>query len=439
MSSNQSIVQESFRFTGDVNVRKMIITSSSGYEVNVVNQLIGVEIYEDLFAPFITMAVSLRESQDFINALPIKGEEILDIELATPKFERDDLIFKGKFYIYKLSGRNTFVERNSTYTMFCVSIEALNDLNVKHSKAYKGNIAEIASSIIRSDGLNTSKGVTVEPTKNSTKFVSNFWSPVKNLNFLTTNAVSRDDNRATYTFFENRKGFNFVSLDYLYKQQYYQAFIDDDYVRDIDQREKAFRNYDREYQRILSLKVQTSFDAMAYMNKGAYASKLFAHDIVRKKYLAKDYNYMAEFPNITHLNKTPLYTEAKPVSSNNFVYNEFRHFVAHDGYPDTSNVSVMQSRSAAMQILRSSCIQISVFGRTDYTVGQKVYVKTYKPAPVSKKDVLDNFTRESPLDGTLSGFYLITAINHVINRESHTCMMELCKDSFVRDEDRPVV
>lgn len=439
MSEDPSIVSESFRFSGDVKIRKMQITTSAGFTLNIINQMIGVEIYEDLFAPFITMAVSLRESLDLINNMPLRGEETLEVEIATPKFEQDDLIFKGTFYIYKLSGRSTFVERNSTYTLFCISIEALNDLNIKHSKAYKGNIGEIASTIIKSDGLNTTKGVIIEPTKNTTKYVSNFWSPVKNLNYLTTNAVSAVDNRTTYAFFENRKGFNFVTLDYLYKQQPYQAFIDDNYVRDVNEREKTVRNYDREYQSILSLKVHTSFDSMAYMNKGTYASRMFAHDILRKKYYARDYAYLAEFPNIPHLNTNALYTQAKAVSPTNLIFNEFRHFAAHDGFPDTSNVQVMQSRNSAMQILRSSCIQISVFGRTDYTVGQKVYVKTYKPAPVAKKDVNDNFTKESVLDGTLSGFYLITAVNHVITRESHTCVMELCKDSFVRDEDRPLV
>mgnify|MGYP003705352759 CR=1 FL=1 len=75
--------------------------------------------------------IRLRESQDFINALPLRGEEIINLEIATPTFEKDDQVFKGKYYIYKISDRQTLTDRNTVYTMFCISYEALVDLNMK--------------------------------------------------------------------------------------------------------------------------------------------------------------------------------------------------------------------------------------------------------------------------------------------------------------------
>ena len=86
---------ESIRFAGDVNIRRLEIVSSATYKVDVTNQLIGAEIYEDIFSPFTSLSLTIRESQDFINALPLRGEEIVNLEISTPTFDKEELFFKG--------------------------------------------------------------------------------------------------------------------------------------------------------------------------------------------------------------------------------------------------------------------------------------------------------------------------------------------------------
>ena len=74
-------------------------------------------------------------------------------------------------------------------------------------------------------------------------------------------------------------------------------------------------------------------------------------------------------------------------------------------------------------------INITVPGRTDYTVGQKIAVVLYRVEPASKKD-------KDLTDKMFSGYYLIAAINHVINKEKHECYMELIKESSQMDMNR---
>lgn len=420
---------ESIRFAGDVNIRRLDVVSSANYKVDMTNQLIGMEIYEDMFSPFTTMAITVRESQDFINALPLRGEEIVNLEISTPTFNKEEQIFKGKYYIYKISDRQLLTDRNVVYTMFCISYEALIDLNVKLSKAYRGNIGDIAKELMGSEGLNTTKKYNIEPTKNAVKYVSNFWSPVKNLNFLSTGAMNNDGN-ASYVFFENRSGFNFVSLDNLYTQNVFQKFIKDNYTRDTEGN-TSVRNLNRDYQRILDFKVRVPFDALKFTNSGAYASRIYAFDLVKKKYLAKDYNALNEFTKTPHLNKAPLYTNMKPVSSGNFIMNEIRHYAVHDGFPDTSAVAFQQQRNSKLGLLRSCVVEINVFGRTDYTVGQKVYIELPKPTVITEKDQANTDRNSGFIDTTYSGNYIVTAINHVISREKHTCVLELSKESMM--------
>ncbi len=420
---------ESIRFAGDVNIRRLEIVSSANYKVDVTNQLIGIEIYEDMFSPFTTMAITIRESQDFINALPLRGEEILNLEIATPTFKKSEMFFNGKYYIYKISDRQMLTDRNTAYTLNCISYEALYDLNTRNSKAYRGNIADIVKELMGKEGLNTTKNMNIEPTKNSTKYVSNFWSPVKNINYLTTGAVSKDGN-ATYMFFENRYGLNFVSLENLYKQNTYQKFIKDNYVRD-NVGNSSIRNVERDYQRILDVKIRVPFDSLKFTNSGAYASRMYSYDLVKKKYSAKDYSALSEFSKSAHLNKVPLYTNMKPVSPANFIFNDVKHYGSHNGFADTSNLKVQQERNSKISIIRSCVIEINVFGRTDYTIGQKVYVELPKPTIITENDQANTDKKTGFIDTTYSGNYIVTAINHVISRDKHTCIMELSKESMM--------
>jgi hypothetical protein len=56
----------------------------------------------------------------------------------------------------------------------------------------------------------------------------------------------------------------------------------------------------------------------------------------------------------------------------------------------------------------------------------KVKVKLNKIQPIGKEEL-----EEDTLDTVLSGFYIISAINHSINRDKHECAMELIKDSYI--------
>ena len=421
---------ESLNFAGEVVLRKIELLSSSGYKLDVRDQVLSIEVYEDIFSPFITMAITLRESLDFINALPIRGEEIITIELATPTFNKPNTVITGKFYVYKLADRELITDRNSIYTLYCVSYEALTDLNVKLSKAYKGNIAEIAASLLGKEGLNTEKNINIEPTQNTTMYISNFWSPIKNLNYAAATAINKNDN-PTYLFFENRGGFNFVSLDLLYDLPVYQKFNDNSYVRDTLPDGTSIRNIEKEYQQIIEMKVRTNFDILKNINAGTYASRIYSYDLLRKKYYVKDYVAYDEFSNINHLNNFSINSDWLPVKPVNFIYNDVRHFSVFNGFNDVSNTEIMQARASAIQLLKSNMIEIKVNGRTDYTIGQKVYLEVPKPAPINENDTptMDNAT--GLIDTAISGNYLITAINNIINRENHTAILELCKDSSV--------
>ena len=91
----------------------------------------------------------------------------------------------------------------------------------------------------------------------------------------------------------------------------------------------------------------------------------------------------------------------------------------------------MQVRNSMIMQVEGFKVVITVPGRTDYTVGQKVKLAVMQPEPTTDAD-----TVQDQLDKTFSGNYLIGAINHAISRERHECVIELIKDSMMKNIDK---
>jgi hypothetical protein len=182
--------KDSLRFAGDVNVDKVLVTTSRGVAQNVMGQMLQLQIFEDLFSPFITGSLILRDALDLTNVMPFIGEEFLELKVSTPTVPGG--ILEGRFHIYKMSDRTQIGDRSVAYELHFISIESLVDTNKKVSKVFSGKISDIVPTFVtdKLDGLESNKKFIVEPTRNSIKYISNFWSPVANLTFAAENSIS---------------------------------------------------------------------------------------------------------------------------------------------------------------------------------------------------------------------------------------------------------
>jgi hypothetical protein len=95
-----------------------------------------------------------------------------------------------------------------------------------------------------------------------------------------------------------------------------------------------------------------------------------------------------------------------------------------EGNHDISNSKIAQRRLSLMNLMDTQQIEITVLGRTDYTVGQRVSFVLYKVCNLELEDEQE--------DKLLSGNYLITAIRHIITNQNHQCVMLLMKYRFKR-------
>jgi hypothetical protein len=413
------------RFAGDVSIDKVTIVTSQGVSQNITAQVINVQFYEDLFSPFITGSLIVKESLDLVNLLPFAGEEMVELEITTPSLEKKPI--KGKYYIYKLTNRELVGERSVVYQLHFISPEAIVDLNKKSSKVFAGKISDLVSKFItdKNVGLESTKNLYAEPTSNTIKYISNYWNASQNIQYLTDHAAN-EAKVPNYVFFENRDGFYFISLDKLYTADNYQSFVYDKYTRDDRNGGGSIRNITEDYKRISTISIPTGFDYMDRITNGMLSSRAFSYDVTKKTYTAKSYNMFAKFDKQQHLNEYPVSSDKAIFKSNATLMSVPRNYGNFNGFGDVTNFKTIQERTSLMKLAEASKIEITVPGRTDYTVGQKVSVTLNKIEPIKSKE-----SNEDVKDKMFSGYYLIAAINHYVDRNKHECHIELIKDTLL--------
>ena len=416
------------RFAGDVSIDKVKIITTKGFYQDVGAQVINVQFYEDLFSPFITGSLILKDSLDLVNLFPFIGEEYLELEISTPTLEKNNI--KGKYYIYKMTNREMVGDKSVVYQLHFISVEGVVDLNKRVSRVFGDKISKLVEPFIKDKtfGLESEKKVFIEETLNNTKYISNYWTPVENIMYLADTAINQN-RTPNYVFFENRDGFYFTSLESLYTNGTFQSFVYDKYTRDDRPGGGSVRNPQEDYKRILEISIPVGFDYMDRIRSGMLATRQVSYDVIKKTYTAKNYNMFQRFEQQKHLNKYAPNSDRAVFRANSRIINFPKMFGNFNGFGDVTNAKSNQERISTLKLAESNKLNITVPGRCDYTVGQKVNLNLKRIEPLSKNE-------GDTTDKMFSGNYIIAAINHYVDREKHECYMEIIKESSVMDMNR---
>lgn len=414
------------KFAGDVEVGVANLISLNGQAANIINQIVTIEIYEDLLSPFISLSITLKESQDFMNLFPFIGEEYLVIDIATPGIQQK---ISGKFYVYKMVDRTYTSEREVLYTIKGISEEFLTDVNTKVTKSIEGNIAESALKVFTENYPTSKKPKNIDPTVNRIKFVPNYWSPVECLNHLAKHAVSQFGS-PSFLYFENRQGLNFVSINNLLRQKPYQEFVKDNFSRDnVGNATSSVVDPTEDYKRIIDIDMNVISNYIDDVTSGQIKSRLVSHDILTKRYSVQDYSIKKDPNKFVLLNKSLPYSKYSMANSAATMIYRPKYYNNFDGHADTTDSKIIQKRLSFFKNLEKHKLELEVIGRSDYTVGQVISLELPKVAQITKDD-------PEHRDLMLSGNYLVTAITHYINRAKHVCKMEIVKNSVLFDLEK---
>jgi hypothetical protein len=384
-----------------------------------------INIYEDIFANCLSGSIVISESVDLMSSLPIIGEERLLIMYSTPGFdERIEL----EFYVYKVTDEVKTNTNARVFILHFMSYEGIIDCNLKISKSIKGNVADVATDIISSDVfLGSNKKILYDKTANDISFVAPYWSPFKILNWLASNAISKDNPMTSdFLFYETTKGFEFTSLNTLCDKEY--DVKSSFYYSDTDGRSNNFKDLDEAYSKIRSYNMDDYLDYLKRIDCGLYKGTLFVHDIINKKFQTRTFDYSTDFNKSNHLNEYQIGTPKKISKKTGYQAYYSRNEYAKTEYRKDFAERIVLSRNSRFQQLEAQKLQITVAGRSDIIVGDTIDVNFPTNTTASKDSYLG-------IDRYMSGKYLITAINHRIRVDDYQMVIEIAKDSLIRSID----
>jgi hypothetical protein len=171
------------------------------------------------------------------------------------------------------------------------------------------------------------------------------------------------------------------------------------------------------------MSMPSGFDFIDRLSKGMFTSNLTSYDMVTKRFKRQYFSYQEEFNKIPHLNKFPLNSTEVVSAPDSLVYNKIKHTAMHNGFDDVSNSDKFLFRLSALANTQGFKLRVETLGRTDYTVGKVISLKTFRIETVNDKS-------NDLVDPTYTGKYLISAVKHIVAGNKHTCTLELIKDSL---------
>lgn len=175
------------------------------------------DVYEDIMYPVIRAEFTIVDSIDLITSFPINGEEIIELEFGTPGF---DITCSYRLYVTSVDSQIINpAGKSKTYKIRAKSVEFMRNNTQYIIEKMTGNTGELIQQICNRY-LKTDKLVSVgDPTKGDQDVLISRMRPFQAIDFLRKRAVSQSFLSSSYVFFENKRGFNFATIEFLLNQQ----------------------------------------------------------------------------------------------------------------------------------------------------------------------------------------------------------------------------
>jgi hypothetical protein len=366
----------------------------------------------------------VTEGSGYVETLQLSGTETLQMVLG--KTSTSEEIFKN-FSVYKIDKRKlTGNMQSESYLLYFCSPSMMLSQTKKINKSYSNlDIASIIKDVAGEIGI---KNVKTGGSYGNYSFVVPNLSPFDTINWLSVYALPPNGNvGADMLFFEDKDGFNFLSLQQLInpKSGYYKEYGSYSYnPKNIDT-----RNLQQQVQTAFTYELMSSFDTLHALKAGTFANRLISVDILTRKKKETKFNYLNYFNNelTAKLNEYPAtnetYVDVDPVLKlvfSNFDQHKNSIVQANPGSvaPNINAETYIPYRTAQLNLINYQRMKISVPGDPNLTVGKVTNFLLQSKNPGQRSG-----------DAYYSGKYLITATRHMLTQTSYTTVMELAKES----------
>ena len=256
------------------------IKSLIGGSSQVINLLvIELNMFEDMYGPFMRMEVVINDSMGLIDKLPIVGDEELTFTYGNPNEQQ----FTQTFVVYKVAGRTNIKDRAQVYTLHAISREGhKNSLEYVYKPFIDKKPHEIATDVYDNYLKSGDKMLRAIRTDNVYSKVTSGQNPVQVLNQLAKESKG-PYKASSYLFFENKDDFYFAPLSFFYtgSADPFNFFLS--VPNEQPQLEKGKGAFPA--RSIKSIKYLDSFDNLDVVHRGAYYNEVNVIDPILKRFV----------------------------------------------------------------------------------------------------------------------------------------------------------
>lgn len=442
--------QSDYRYPGDYQLENILIMDSSGVGFVLSELMIEVNIFQDMFQPFMKIEIAVNDSAALLNAF---GNGVIGGEMIYVSFKTADpnlRLIRLAFLLNSITNRFKTGDGNEQYLIEGFSAEYYSVIDKKISQSFGGTagkkISEIVD-IIYDEYIMTPQiksvykflgdnkmgcdkeyfsAVKSHQTTGLHKCVIPNMSPIQTINYLAKDAVD-DDVASKYFFYENFDGFQFRSLGKLVEQEpKYKEYVY--YPSTLEKSDNA-GDGQKTFFNIVDMERVKDIDMLDNMSQGLFGAKTIELDPLRKKATITKFDYQKEVDRFKKLGDTKIHGGSKSDAIVHLKTSRRGHdtdgVFAKEAPLSSRNVIKDPIRDSYFKHVTHNIIRITVYGNSDLNVGDTVYAEF---TPSTSYDVPEG-------DKYTSGKYLITKVRHKFDKKMYFTIFECVKDSgLIREE-----
>jgi len=443
-----------FQSTTDFQVKDVIISpadGSKGYGIK--NLVADITYVENIKYPFVMAMMEVVDSAGLITKLPIQGGELVKIIIKT---NIEPSGFEYNFRVWKIANRYV-KNKDQAYTLGLISEESLNNESLRIIKSIDGPPDKIIDGLLKKE-LKTKKEYYSEPCVYSIKLIAarrRVFDIIATLlpksvpgsgqikpstaaklpNTPTQGEEQKVSGSAGFFFWENRRGYNFFSVDTLCSDKPTGRYDGKPWGPYVEKLANQSDGADDRFT-IASTLFTSEIDLLTSMRMGRYSTRMCFFNHSTGQYDEYVYNVKEAFDDMKHLG-----TQAEPsliklskdktladyptrmmsmLLDHETWYNEITPASPYpkDGSTSPSLYAERHLEYAAQSITRYETLSnqtatIVVPGNSKICAGDKIDIKLINKLP-------DADLKTEPYDPENSGIYLVIEVSHSYDRTSGT-------------------
>lgn len=405
------------------------------YNVDIKPIMERIDIYENIIAPIIYGSITVTDTMG-LSKLLSTGSCYIKMNISKVSRQESSQVssYEKIFRIYKQSQRKKRSENSEVYTFYFCSDEYVLSQQSFVNKGYSDTYSNMAKNILQ-EYLSVSDNEIILSNSFGIKNVTiPSLRPLDALQWCASRAVNSNF-IPDFLSFENRDGYNFVSLSDLFSNE---AIPINFNIKNANTDDEEDAN---KYFSVNDSTITSQFNLLDSIKKGSFAGTIYGYDIVTRTFFKQQINssyYDNRMIRLNDSNGTKLIPSVKNKKGilSSEASDSKRTVIVTDSQFRQSKYAIskvpaiklhepeqsLAHRSAVFSFLSNKKMKIILPGNLNLTVGMLVELK-YPKRGLKNSEKID--------DDTFSGKCLIIAVRHVFMPDKHETLLEISSDSDV--------